>query len=136
VANGVSSQIAIKGSSRNVGVSALAAVLVAATPKCPLCWMALTSALGVGSVVNSAWLQPLAVALLFTSLGVLLARARRRRSYGPFFLGLLAAVAMCVSKFRLDYDVGVYLSGATLIAASVWNAVPGRQAAGDARCHC
>jgi hypothetical protein len=98
--------------------------------------MALMSALGVGSTVNTTWLQPLAAGLLFMLLCVLLARARRRRSYAPLCLGLIAGVAMYLSKFKFNYEVGVYLSGAALVGASIWNALPLRQAADDTRCQC
>jgi hypothetical protein len=136
VDNGFSGQTAIRNQSGNIGFSALIAILVAAIPKCPLCWIALMSALGVGPAINSNWLQPLVVALLFLPVSVLLAGARRRRGYGPFFLGLVAAIAMYLFKFRLNYDFGVYLSGATLLGASVWNIVPKHQATDNTQCHC
>jgi hypothetical protein len=136
VDSGFSDPTAVRNQSRNVGFSALSAILVAAVPKCPLCWIALTSALGVGSAINSSWLQSVVIALLFLPVSVLLFGARRRRRYGPFFLGLVAAIAMYLCKFRLNYDVGVYLSGATLLGASVWNIVPKHQAAEGVECHC
>jgi hypothetical protein len=98
--------------------------------------MALTGALGAGSAINSYWLQPLAVALLFLSLSALLLRARRRHGYGPFWLGLIAAAAIYLCKFRLDYTIGVYLSGATLLGASIWNALPKRRAGDNIECRC
>jgi hypothetical protein len=136
VDSGFPSHTASRNQSRNIGFSALSAILVAAIPKCPICWLALMSALGVGSVINSNWLQPLVVALLFLPVSVLLAGARYRRGYGPFFLGLVAAIAMYLCKFRLNYDVGVYLSGATLLGASLWNIAPKHQAADDIQCDC
>jgi hypothetical protein len=136
MSKGVSCRPAAGGGTGHVGFSALTTVLVAAAPKCPLCWVALTSALGVGSVINSTWLQPLAVALLLLSASALLLRARRRGGYGPFCLGVASALAIYLSKFRLNHDAGVYLSGATLTAASIWNALPKRRAAADARCDC
>lgn len=68
-------RIAVKGRSGNVGLSVFTAALIAAMPMCPLCAMALMSALGVGSIIGSAWLQPLAVALLLLSVGALFVRA-------------------------------------------------------------
>jgi hypothetical protein len=125
-----------RNQSRNIGFSALIAILVAAIPKCPICWIALMSALGVGSAINSNWLQPLVVALLFLPVSVLLIGARRRDRYGPFFLGLVAAIAMYLCKFRLNYNFGVYLSGATLLVASIWNIVPKNQEAANIQCYC
>jgi hypothetical protein len=136
VGNGFSGHTAIRNRSGNIGFSALIAILVAAIPKCPLCWIALMSALGIGSAINSNWLQPLVIALLFLPLCVLLVAARRRRVYGPFFLGLVAATAMYLCKFRLNYDFGVYLSGAILLGASVWNIVPKHEATDNIQCQC
>lgn len=131
----VSSQLEIKNQSRSIGFAALTSILIAATPKCPLCWMALMSALGVSTTINSNWLQLLALALLFLSVSLLIMRARRR-SYGPFCLGLVAAVAIYLSKFRLNYDLGVYLSCVALVGASIWNALPQREARDNTQCQC
>jgi hypothetical protein len=127
---------AIKLRSGNLGFSAIPAVLLVAMPKCPLCWITLMGTLGVGSTISASWLQPLAMGLLLLSVSALLVRARRRHSYAPFVLGLLAAVALYWCKFRLNSDLGVYLSMATLLAASVWNAVAQTRLAGDVRCRC
>lgn len=132
----VQNRIAVKRQPRHIGIPALTTILIAAMPKCPLCWMALMGTLGVGSAINSTWLQPLAVALLFFSIGALFVRARRRGGYGPFLLGLVAAVAIYLFKFTLDYNAGIYLSGATLLGASIWNAFPKRGAADEMQCHC
>jgi len=128
-------QTAIRQSG-SIGFSAVTTVLTAAMPKCPICWMALMSALGVGSAITADWLRPLAITFLLLPLGALFIRARRRRAYGPFFLGLLAAAAMYLCKFNFYYDVGAYFSGGALVAASVWNAVPKRRAPKDFQCHC
>jgi hypothetical protein len=85
--------------------------------------MALMSAVGVGSTINLYWLQPLAIALLLFSVSALFLGARRRQGYGPFIAGLFAAIAIYFSKFTLNYDIGVYLGGVTLLGASIWNAV-------------
>lgn len=129
-------RIAVKGRSGNVGLSVFTAALIAAMPKCPLCAMALMSALGVGSFISSTWLQPLAVTLLLISVATLFARARRLRIYGPLYLGLAASIVIYLCKFTLDYDPGVYLGGAALLAASIWNAMPKRSSGHDARCRC
>ena len=94
-------------------------MLTVAMPKCPICWMGLMSALGVSSVINKAWLRPLAIMLLLLPVIALFVRARRRGGYGPFVLGIIAAAAMYFFKFELFYDPGVYLSGAALVGASI-----------------
>lgn len=130
-------QITIRSQSRNIGLSALTAILIAALPKCPLCWMAITGALGMNSAISFAWLQPLAVILLCCSIGALFVRARRsRHGYGPFCLGLAAASIIYLCKFRLNYDPGMYLGGAALLGASIWNALPQRRAVDRIKCHC
>jgi hypothetical protein len=133
VNKGVQTAIRQSGS---IGFSAVPTVLAAVMPKCPICWMALMSVLGVGSTINSDWLRPLAVIFLMLAVGALFIRARRRSGYGPFFLGLLAAIAMYLCKFSFNYDIGAYLSGAGLFGASVWNAVPKRRPADDFQCRC
>jgi len=128
-------QTAIRQSG-TIGFSAISTVLAAAMPKCPICWMALMGALGVSSTINSDWLRPLSVIFLMLPVGALFVRARRRSRYGPFFLGLSAATAMYLCKFSFNYDTGAYLSGAALVAASVWNVVLKRWPADDIHCHC
>lgn len=94
------------------------------------------SAVGAGSTISSVWLQPAALAMLLISVSALLVRARRRGGYGPFILGFVAAVSLYLFKFSLNYDPGVYLSGATLVGASIWNTLPKRQAAANVHCDC
>ena len=132
----VPSRIASKNQLRGIGFPALASILIAAMPKCPLCWMALMSALGLGSTLRWQWLQPLACALLFVSITVLFLRARRRRIYGPLCLGLVAASVIYICKFKFNYDLGVYLGSAALLGATLWNAVLQRQVADETHCHC
>ena len=110
--------------SSSVGFSAFTTVLIAVMPKCPICWMALMSAVGAGSIISSSWLQPVAIILLFLSVSTLFVLSHRRHSYGPFVLGLAAAVLIYVFKFKLNRDLGVYLSGAMLVGASIWNILP------------
>lgn len=136
MSNGVMNSSTARGRAGSVGFSALATVLVAAMPKCPLCWVALMSTLGVGSVVDSAWLRPLALALLLVSVGALFVRARRLHAYGPFALGLAASTVIYLCKFEFSYDAGVYLGAAALLAASIWNALPKRPVAAQAKCRC
>src|SRR5438477_351089 len=124
------------GRHTRAGLPAIASMLVAPMPKCPLCLMALTSTLGVNLSIFSIWLQPIAIALLSVSALVLFVRARRTSVYGPFLLALAAAIAMYVCKFRLDSAIGVQFSAAILFAGSVWSALSARSCANVADCHC
>jgi hypothetical protein len=119
-----------------VGLSAVPVVLIAAMPKCPLCWMALMSAIGLSSTVRSTWMRPLAATLLFLSISALFIRARRRGRYAPFYLGLVAACALYFLKFTFQHNVGVYLSAATLLGASIWNALSEYRAPNNEHCGC
>ena len=113
-------------SASGVGAAGLSAAIVAIMPKCPLCWMALASALGLDSWVLQGWMQPIAGVLLVVALGTLLLRARSRRAYGPFWLAVFAAAVMYTLKFGNGPVAGVYAAGAALLLASVWNALPKR----------
>lgn len=105
-------------------------------PKCPLCWLVLMSTLGIGPVIGSQWLQPIMISLLVLSTAGLFVRARRLSVYGPFILGVTAAIAMYLCKFKFNYDIGVYLSGVILVSAAVWNVMAKPRRKDDAQCHC
>jgi hypothetical protein len=113
--------------SRDVGISAITSFLIAVSPKCPLCWVALMSSMGAVSVIRSEWLQPMAVSLLLASALSLFVRARRRALYGPFLLGVLAATSIYLCRFRFDYDTGFYAGAIALFASSLWSALPRRK---------
>ena len=106
---------------------------------CPGCWPAyagLLSALGLPFIPSNVYLFPATTFFLALSLAALGFRARQRRGYGPFFLGLAASAAILVSKFIVDIQPASYASAGFLIAASVWNSVP-RSAAMALSCvHC
>jgi hypothetical protein len=74
--------------------------------------------------MQTAYLLPLAALSLVIAVAALGYRASRRRGYGPFLLGLAAAVGLVVGKFVLDADVALYASIAVLVAASLWNSWP------------
>ena len=128
-------RISVRSGSSSIGLSVITTALMAAIPKCPLCWMALMSACGFGWVINPSWSYSLAFCLLLVPLSLLTVSAHRARSYGPFFSGTVAAIAMYLCKFRFNYATGVYLGGIALFGASVWSARLRRQARSDG-CGC
>lgn len=96
---------------------------------CPACWPAysgLLGSLGLGFLVDTAYLFPLTMVFLLVAVGSLAFRAQRRRGYGPFVGGLAAAVVLLAGKFALESDVVMYSGIGLLVAASLWNAWPAK----------
>lgn len=98
---------------------------------CPVCfplYAGLLSALGVGFVPSTVYLFPLTAAFLLVAVLPLLFRAEKRRGYGPFLVGLIAAGVILVGKFSLDSNAVLYSGIVMLLAASIWNSLPHHQA--------
>ena len=98
----------------------------------PLCWPAYASLLasvGLGFLISAKYLLPLTAAFLVLAVGALAFRARKRRGYGPFLAGLIAAAGVLVGKFEWESSLMVYGAISLLIGASMWNAWPRRSAA-------
>jgi hypothetical protein len=74
--------------------------------------------------METAYLLPLTAFCLVLALTALAFRANRRRGYGPFALGVLAAALLMLGKFVHDWNVSVYGAIASLIGASLWNSWP------------
>ena len=124
----VSGHKRIRKQFRSFGLSTVPVLLTVAMPKCPLCWAALMSAVAAGPAISFRFLHPAAVVFLFMSVLASFLRARLRRAFGPFYLTIVAALLMYLSKFRLNYDPGVYVSAGILFIAVIWNALPVRDA--------
>ncbi len=109
-----------------IGVSLLPKLM------CPACWPAyagIVSALGLGFLISTKYLLPLTVAFLAMSTLALGFRASSRHGYGPFWMGLAAAVAILIGKFYFDTAQATYAGIGLLIAATVWNSWPRRAVA-------
>ena len=104
----------------STSLPAIAAVLL---PKCPMCFAGLLGLLGVDVMLADRFLLPLAIVCVAATAALLLAQARRRRSWIAFLLYLPAA-AMIVAG-RLYFQNG-YLTAAGAVALAlvmVWLAV-------------
>jgi mercuric ion transport protein len=102
---------------------------IALLPKliCPLCWplyAGIVSSVGLGFLIGTAYLAPITGAFMVLTLAVLAFRARQRRRFGPFVLGLAASTSILIGKFPLESKPITYSGIALLVAASVWNAWP------------
>src|SRR6266566_1046976 len=104
---------------------------VAMLPKllCPLCWplyAGVVSSCGLGFLIGTTYLLPITSAFLVLTLAVLGFRAKQRRGYGPFLIGLVASTAVLIGKSYLESNALVYGGVGLLVFASVWNASPRR----------
>lgn len=111
------------------GLLALPGVGISILPKlaCPACWPAyagLLSSVGLGFLISAKYLLPLTVAFLVLVLAALVFRARHRRGYGPFLIGVIAASAVLVGKFVWSSHTIVYSAVGLLVIASLWNSWP------------
>ncbi len=94
---------------------------------CPACWPAyagLLSALGLGFLLETRYLLPLISTLFGIALFSLGYRARSRRGYRPFALGVLGVSVALGGKFIFLSDTALYAGLGILVAASAWNSWP------------
>ncbi len=110
---------------------ALPGIGVALLPKllCPLCWPAyasIVSSLGLGFLIGTTYVLPITISFLGLTVWVLAFRARLRRGFGPFLLGLASSAAVLIGKFHLESNPVTYSGASLLVAASLWNGWPRR----------
>jgi hypothetical protein len=77
-------------------------------------------------LLDVRWLFPLTAVFLLIAVVALGFRARRRRGFGPFVVGLSASAIVLVGKFRFESDPAMYAGLGLLVAASIWNTWPRR----------
>ncbi len=114
---------------RTLSFASLPSVAVALLPKltCPVCWPAYTallSSIGVSFANYTPIMLPALAAFLSVSLVALAYRARNRRGFGPFWIGLGASFLVLGGKFWAENDAAVYLGSGLLVGASLWNISP------------
>ncbi len=110
------------------------AFAVALLPKvaCPACWPAyagVLSSLGVSFLIDTRYLFALTAAFLTVALFFLGFRARHRRGFGPFVLGLIASAVLLIGKFYFESDPAMFTGVGLLMLASFWNSWPRKLAA-------
>lgn len=112
---------------------------VAVLPKlaCPMClpaYAGLLTTMGLGFLISSRYLFVVTAVFLFTSIGALAFRAKRRRGYGPALAGIAAGFVILFGKFSLESNTLMYAGLGLLVAASIWNSWPRRPADSCPRC--
>ena len=122
------------GRSWKLSLAMLPGIGSAFLPKvaCPACWPAYAgflSSVGLGFLIDTSYLLPLTAVFLTVAVAALAYRARRRRGYLPFALGLVAGAVVLVGKFSFESDPAMYAGLALLITASVWNSWPRKRIA-------
>ena len=121
---------------RKRGLLAVPGISVCLLPKlaCPACWPAyagLLSSLGLGFLISTAYLLPLTAGFLVVALGTIALRARNRRGYGPFLIGLAAAGAILLAKFAWQSNPVMYSALGVLVMSSAWDAWTPKNANGE-----
>jgi len=119
-------------------LATIPAVGVALLPRltCPCtlpAYAGLISSMGLGFLLKTAILLPLMAVSLVLAVAALGYRAERRRGFGPFAVGVAAAVVLMIGKFLMEpntliSNTVVYGGIAALVGVSVWNSWPTRRA--------
>jgi len=110
-------------------VAAIPAIGLAFLPKlvCPVCWPVYTtllSSMGIGFVNYTPYLMPLTFVFVLVAVGTILYRAKTRKGYGPFVVGLFASIILLLGKFAFNSDSALFVGVGFLVIASLWNAWP------------
>lgn len=102
-----------------------AALLPNAT--CPACWpvyAGILSSLGLGFLMTGSYFYLFIGILLSISLFSLAYKAKTRRGFIPFWIGLLSALIIVGGKYYTLSEYVFYFGALLLIIASIWNNIP------------
>ncbi|SEW34891.1 hypothetical protein [Chitinophaga arvensicola] len=103
-------------------------LFIAFFPKCPFCWAAYLSFLGVagaGAIPYKPWFLPLAIVLLALNLGALYL-SRKKRRQAPFWISLAGATIILLNRYYFQMTPLVFAGAALLLIAALYNALPQR----------
>ena len=92
-------------------------------PKCPLCWAAYLSLFGIAgleSIPYSPWLQPALAILLLLNLTSVWFRARSIGRMMPFYLVIVGALAVIISKVLGGLDTLGIAGVLFTLTGSMW----------------
>jgi len=104
-------------------LGAFASVGVAFFPKCPVCWAAYLSLLGIAGIERvpySPWLQPLLAAVMLANLAFVWLRGRKTERMAGFYLTVAGAITILLSNLRLEWQSGAVIGvGLTIVGSLV-----------------
>lgn len=109
-------------------LSLLLNLFIAFFPKCPLCWAAYLSLIGLAgahAITYRPWILPLAMLLLMVNLGTLYLQ-RKGRSLKPFWLSLAGSVLIVVNRLYFASTELMLFGASALLLASLWSALSKR----------
>lgn len=104
---------------------------------CPAClpvYAGVLSSLGLGAIVSGPYYIATVCLLLGVSILSLGYRARSRRGYLPLLLGICASIALLLNKSLIGPRAIDYVAAVLLLAASIWNNWPRKQAKSGNNC--
>jgi mercuric ion transport protein len=95
--------------------------------------LSILGAIGLGFIIQDAYLLPLFVGFVGLSLWILHRSARRRARMLPFWLGLIGAAVSSVGLWLLvtasyPHSWPIYAGLALLVSGSIWDVINGRRA--------
>jgi hypothetical protein len=118
---------AVKAPRRSAARSVMAAglaFLIVFFPKCPMCWAAYLSGLGISGIFQVPYprfLFPFLILLLAVHLFLLLVQATHA-GYGPFFISIAGALILLFTRHYVPEAHWALNSGIVLmLGGSVWN---------------
>lgn len=85
-------------------------LLVAFFPKCPFCWAAYLSALGISGIQGipySPWLVPIIMAIIMFNLVILYRKSRVRNGMIPFWISLLGALTVALGYVLSNQKIAI-----------------------------
>lgn len=132
-------QVSHEGSGKLRLLAAFPGLLASLLPlgACPACYpayAAVLSSLGLGFLGKASYVLPVTGSFLAFGIGALAWKARTRRGYRPFLLGLVGGILILLGKFQLHMDLLGYVGIALLLGASLWNAWPLRSGGASGSC--
>ena len=114
----------------SIGPGLGAAILAKAS--CPLCYPAIggfLTSMGLGFLFEGVYFYILAGIFILLSLFGLAFRAKSRRGYNPFWLGIVGVVTGVLGRY-FTIEILFYIGVAILVAASLWNLIPKKEVCG------
>ena len=107
-------------------LSFLLALGIAFFPKCPLCWAAYLSSLGLykfSSLTYKPWMLPVFIGFLFLNI-LSLYLTRKRHAAGPLLLSLAGSLIIVLNRLKYHDNSLIYWGSGLMLIGALWNSLP------------